>query len=116
MGSITKLRHPPARIQANDIHGLCLSRCGVAGIPPVDPRDILYEDMYKHHGSAQVTDSERGYQPSTYWGSEGGSLRVPLLAAGDNGVLSYAYIRACTSVWGEPGVGSRYLWHVRCIR
>ena len=40
-GSITKLRHPPARIPASDIHGLCLSCCVVDGIPRVDPRVIL---------------------------------------------------------------------------
>ena len=40
-GSITKLRHPPARIPASDIHGLFLSCCGEAGIPLVDPRVIL---------------------------------------------------------------------------
>ena len=37
-----KLRHPPARIQASDIHGLRHSRRGAASVPIVDPLDILY--------------------------------------------------------------------------
>ena len=41
-GSITKLRHPPARIPASDIHGLRHSRRVAAGVPPVDPQVILY--------------------------------------------------------------------------
>ena len=32
-GSIIKLRHPPARIPASDIHGLRHSRRGAAGVP-----------------------------------------------------------------------------------
>ena len=46
------LRHPPARIPATNIHELCLSCYGVAGIPPVDPLGILYVGMYKYHGLA----------------------------------------------------------------
>ena len=41
-GSIIKLRHPPARIPASDIHGLRHSRRGAASVPLVDPPDILY--------------------------------------------------------------------------
>ena len=41
-GSIIKLRHPPARIPASDIHGLRHSRRGAANVPRVDPVDILY--------------------------------------------------------------------------
>ena len=36
-GSITKLRHPPARIPASDIHGLRHSRRVAAGVPPCRP-------------------------------------------------------------------------------
>ena len=32
-GSIIKLRHPPARVPASDIHELRLSRHGAAGVP-----------------------------------------------------------------------------------
>ena len=57
-GSIIKLRHPPARIPASDIHGLRLSRHAAAGVPPVDPLGILYVDVYKYHKAAQdmITD------------------------------------------------------------
>ena len=65
-GSITKLRHPVARIQASDIHGLCLSCCGVAGIPPVDPCVILYESMYNYHGSGRVITLRWGTQSYIY--------------------------------------------------
>ena len=70
----------------------------------MDPRDKLYEDMYKCHGCAQVTVSERGSRSSIYLGSEGGTPRLRLLATDDNGVLSCAYIQCCISVWGGPGL------------
>ena len=45
-GSITKLRHPPPRIPASDIHGLCHSSSGVTGIPPVNPCAIVFYIVY----------------------------------------------------------------------
>ena len=36
-GSITKLRHPPTRIPASEIHGLRHSRRVAAGVPPCRP-------------------------------------------------------------------------------
>ena len=47
-GLIIKLRQPSARIQASNIHGLCLSCSRVAGIPLVDP-------LYNYRVWAQVT-------------------------------------------------------------
>ena len=41
-GLITKLRHPPTRILASDIHGLCLSCCGVTSIPPLTLAHVLW--------------------------------------------------------------------------
>ena len=70
-GLITKLRHPPARIPANDIHGLCLSCHGVAGIPPVDPRVIVHESMHSDSRPAQTTAWDR--TQSTIYGIEWGT-------------------------------------------
>ena len=75
---------------------------------------MLYVRMYKYHGSAQVTVLDTGYQSCIYSGFEGGASRVRLLATGGHGVLLCAYIQYCISVWGEPDVGSPYLWPERC--
>ena len=40
-GSITKLRHPPARIPTSDIHGLRHSRRVAAGVPPCRPSSYI---------------------------------------------------------------------------
>ena len=67
-GSIIKLRHPPARVPASDTHGLRLSRRGATGVPPVDPRGILYGGMCKYHKAAQVMISDMGYRHCIYLG------------------------------------------------
>ena len=66
MGSITELQQPRARIPASDVHELCLACCGVAGIPLVDPRGILYVDVYMYHWSAQVTVLDKEYRSYIY--------------------------------------------------
>ena len=63
-----KLRHPPARVPASDIHGLCLWCRGAAGVPPVDPRGILYLGMYNYHEAARVMISDMGYRHCIYSG------------------------------------------------
>ena len=88
-----KLRHPPSRILASDIHGLCLSRRRAAGVPPVDPRGILYLGMYKYHVTAWVMVSDKGYQHCIYLGYEGNLRRVQLLATDGQGELSYASLQ-----------------------
>ena len=82
-----KLRHPPARIPASHIHESCLSCRGLACIPPVDPRGILYVGIYNYHGLAQVMVLVSGYQSCTYLGYEGGTPRVRLIATDGEGVL-----------------------------
>ena len=67
-GSINKLRHPPARVPASDIHGLRLSRHGAAGVPPVDPLGILYVGVYQYHEAARVLIPDMGYRHSIYLG------------------------------------------------
>ena len=51
---------------ASDIHGLRLSRHGAAGVPPVDPRGILYVGMYTYHEAARVMISDMGYRHCIY--------------------------------------------------
>ena len=118
MGSITKLRHPLARIPASDNHGLCLSRCGLAGIPPVDPRDILYERVCTNTtGQLRSQSWVEGTNPIYMWAPKGvhrgrGSwllLRVEYYRA-----LIYDGISQSGGTREVPGVGEWYLWPVRC--
>ena len=67
-GSIIKLRHPPARVPASDVHGLRLSRHGTAGVPPVDPLGILYVDVYNDHEAARDMITDMGYRHCIYLG------------------------------------------------
>ena len=67
-GSIIKLRHPAARVLASVMHGLCLSRRGAAGVPPLDPPGILYVGMYKYHEATRVMISDMGYRHCIYLG------------------------------------------------
>ena len=65
MGSIIKLRHPPARYPASDIHRL---RLWAGGVPPVDPLGVLYVGVYEYHKAARVLIPDMGYQHSIYLG------------------------------------------------
>ena len=85
-GLITKLRHPLAQIPTSDIHESCLSCCGVASIPPVDPRVIVYEIMYSGNRPARAyTSGEEGAH--LYMGSGGRHGVVQLLSLGGVGKL-----------------------------
>ena len=104
-GSIIKLRHPPARVPASDIHGLRLSRHGAAGVPPVslmDPRGILYVGMYKYHEAARVgywhciylgcgfdykLRRAKGYYRVLLYSTRGGQRRVRDVHYEDQGAL-----------------------------
>ena len=108
-----KLRHPPVRMPASDIHGLCLSCRGAAAIPLVDPRGISYVDMYKYHESAQVMASDKGYGHCIYLGYEGDFQRLQFIATGGHRILSCAYVQYCSSDWGKPKVGSP---NMRCTQ
>ena len=77
-GSIIKLRHPPARVRTSDIHGLCLSCRRAAGVPPADPRGILFVGMYKYHVAARVIVSDMRYRHCIYLGCGGNLRRVRL--------------------------------------
>ena len=69
----------------------------------MDPRGILYVNMYKYHESAQVMVLDKGYRRCIYLGYEGDLQRVQLLTTDGHGILSYAYVQS----WREPEVGSR---------
>ena len=124
------LRAPYHRVGNACCFRLCVAplRVRSAGIVPVDPGDILYEGMYKYHGSAQVTVLGRGYQCYIYiyvcvclcvcvWGSKGvyrGRGSWLLVAMEYYYVLIYDDVSQFGVTREVPGVGTWYLWLVRC--
>ena len=88
-GLITKLRHLPARVPTSDSHKLRLSCRGVAGIPPVDPRVIVYESMYSGCKPARTAASGNG-ETRLYMGPYGRLRRMQLLSLGGIGKLCCA--------------------------